>query len=99
MQTPEFGHRGTFDESALIDMFVTQSHKGAEMRVPLSRVIFVLAELFLWSLVLQAPLRFGLGYLYLDVLVYLPKLLLLAAVILLLWLRFRTSIPALVIAG
>ena len=81
------------------DLSIKPPRQDVEMRVSLSGGVFVLAALFLWSLVLQAPLRFGLGYLYLDVFIYLPKLLMLAAVVLLPWLRFRASAPALVISG
>ncbi len=59
--------------------------------VSLPQVMFALSALFLWFLVLQAPLRFGLAQVHLDILAYLPKLLLLVAVILLPMLRPRAS--------
>jgi len=68
------------------------------LRVRLSSMVFGLAALFLWSLVLQAPLRYGFATLHLDALVYLPKLLLLAAVVLLPLLRPRASAPALTVS-
>ena len=64
-------------------------------RLHLSHLLFALAALFLWCLVLQAPLRYGLSRLHLDALIYLPKLLLLTAVVLLPLLRPRASLPAL----
>ncbi|HDL85949.1 MAG TPA: hypothetical protein ENH11_06455 [Candidatus Acetothermia bacterium] len=68
------------------------------LRLRLSRVVFVLAALFLWSLVLQAPLRYGLARSHLDALIYLPKLLLLVAVVVLPLLRPRASPPALMVS-
>ena len=72
---------------------------AARARLGLARVVFALAGLFLWSLVLQAPLRYGLAQLHLDALIYLPKLLLVAAVMLLPVLRPRVSLPALSLTG
>ncbi len=63
----------------------------------LSKVVFVLSALFLWSLVLTAPLRFGLAQVHLDALIYLPKFLLLVAVLLLPLLRPSASPPALLV--
>lgn len=65
----------------------------------LSRVFFGISALFLWSLVLQAPLRYGFAQLHLDMLIYLPKLLLLVTVVLLPLLRSRASPPALMVTG
>lgn len=64
----------------------------------LSRIVFVLTTLFLWSLVLLGPLRYGFALLHLDVLIYLPKLLLLTAVFLLPLLRPRASAPVLTVS-
>lgn len=68
-------------------------------RLSLSSVVYVLASVFLWFVVLAAPLRYGLPSLHLDVLIYLPKLLLLFAVLLLPVLRPRASPPALLLTG
>lgn len=61
------------------------------LRPELSRIAFWLTALFLWSLVLEAPLRYGLSKLHLDALIYLPKLLIFIAVIFFPTLRLRAS--------
>lgn len=64
-----------------------------------SSVIFLLGAFYLWSLVLQAPLRYELERLNLNFVIYLPKLLLLAAIVFLPLFRQRFSKPALVITS
>jgi len=83
-----------------------QSRTLAALTIPLLRqgrlrwsgLVFALSGLFLGFLVLQAPLRYGLALVHLDALIYLPKLLLLAAVMLLPLLRPRASAPALMVS-
>ena len=65
----------------------------------LSDVVYVVAALFLWSMLLDTLLRYGLSLLHLQALIYLPKLLLLPAVVLLPLLRPRASLSALVVAA
>ncbi len=72
---------------------------GLRFRLSLSSVVYVLAGVFLWFVVLASPLRYGLALLHLEALVYLPKLLLLIVVILLPLLRPRVSPTALVLTG
>lgn len=60
-------------------------------RLNLSSAVFVVGAFYLWSLVLEAPLRYGLTQIHLNVLIYLPKLILLVAVILLPVLRSRAT--------
>ncbi|WP_414041111.1 hypothetical protein ACJU26_03195 [Acidithiobacillus sp. M4-SHS-6] len=81
------------------DLPVAPPREGIGACVSVSRVVFVLAALFLWLLVLQAPLRYGLARVHLEALIYLPKLLMLAAVVVLPFLRSRASMPALAISG
>ncbi|MFW5455018.1 hypothetical protein [Thioalkalivibrio sulfidiphilus] len=85
-------------KAAAVTPFALSLQK-AGLGVRLSMVIFALSALFLWSLVLQAPLRFGLAKVHLDALIYLPKLLLLAAIVFLPLLRPRTSAPALMVSA
>ncbi len=75
-----------------------KSYQTGGMRPGLSRVVFWLSGLFLGFLVLQAPLRYWLALVHLDALIYLPKLLLLAAVMLFPLLRPRASAPALMVS-
>ncbi|MHB1282736.1 MAG: hypothetical protein ACYCY1_15365 [Sulfuriferula sp.] len=61
----------------------------------LSGLLHGLTALFLWTSVLDAPLRYGLAALHLDALIYLPKLLLLMAVVVMPLVRPRTSVATL----
>ncbi len=72
---------------------------GLRFRLSLSSVVYVLAGVFLWFIVLASPLRYGLALVHLEALVYLPKLLLLVAVILLPLLRRRVSPVAFMLTG
>jgi hypothetical protein len=85
--------------SVAAELSTVPPREGIGMRVSVSRMLFVVAALFLWSLVLQAPLRYGLARLHLEALIYLPKLLMLAAVLLLPVLRPRASVPALAVTA
>ena len=72
---------------------------AARSRLNLRSLVYALAGLFLWFVVLNAPLRYGLALLHLDALVYLPKLLLFMAVLLLPLLRPRASPAAWLLTG
>lgn len=75
------------------------SHETVRFQFNLPNLVYALAALFLWFQVLQAPLRYELSQLHLDALVYLPKLLLFMAVLLLPLLRARSSPAALLLTG
>ncbi len=81
------------------DLPAAPARQTIGLRMSLSRAVFLLAALFLWSLVLEGPLRYGLARLHLETLIYLPKLLMLAAVVALPLLRLQASAPALVVTG
>lgn len=68
-------------------------------RLDLARVVFILAGLMLCFLVLEAPLRYGLALVHLDAFIYLPKILLLLAVIFLPLVLPRAAPEALMLTG
>jgi len=64
---------------------------GGSIRLKISRIIFWLMALYLWTLVLDGPIRYFSGYNHIEALIYLPKLLLCLPILLLPILRPRMS--------
>ncbi|WP_156940961.1 O-antigen ligase family protein [Halomonas halodenitrificans] len=69
------------------------------LQLRLGPIAYWLAAFFLWSLVLDSPFRYGLSLVNLEVLIYVPKLLLCVAVALLFLLRPQASPAAWLLSG